>query len=93
MPVDCQILCAIGKSERDLRETDRLARVGAVKNNISHLVAAERLGGLLPEHPTDRIEHIGLSATVWPDNSGDALVEIENRFIGKRFEAEELDRL
>jgi hypothetical protein len=48
---------------------------------------------LLPEHPTDRVEHIGFSATVRPDNSGDALVEIENRFIGKRFEAEELDRL
>ena len=88
MPIDGQLFCAIGESDRDLRKTDGLARVAAVENNVGHLVAAERLGRLFPQHPTDGIEHIGFSATVRPNNSRDAFVKIENRFIGKRLEAE-----
>jgi hypothetical protein len=48
---------------------------------------------LFSDRPTDRIQHIGFPATVRADDGSDALVEVENRFVGKRFEAEELDRL
>ncbi len=70
-----------------------LASVGAVENNIGHFAATKRFGGLLAEHPSDRVEQIGFAATVRTDDRGDAFVEIENGFIGERFEAEQLERL
>ena len=93
MPIDCQIGCAIRKSQRDLSKTHRLARVGAVENDVGHLVATKRFGGLFPQDPAHGVKHIGFSATVWPDNSGNAFVKIEDRFVGERFEAEKLERL
>jgi len=36
----------------------------------------------------DGVKDVGFSTTVRPDDSGDAFVKIEDRFIGKRFEAE-----
>jgi hypothetical protein len=48
---------------------------------------------LFPQRPANGIEHIGFSATVWTDYRGDAFMKIEDSFIGKRFEAEQLERL
>ena len=88
VPIHGQLLCAIGESDRDLCEPDRRPRLAAVENNVGHLVAAERLGRLFPQHPTDGIEHIGFAAAVRPNNGRDAFVKIENGLIGKRLEAE-----
>ena len=93
VPIDRQLVCTIGESDRNLRKTDRLARVGAVENNVGHLVAAKRFGGLFAQDPAHGVKHIRFPAAVRPDNSGDAFVKIKNRFIGERFEAEELERL
>jgi hypothetical protein len=48
---------------------------------------------LLAERPLYGVEHIGFSATVRADYRGDALMKIEDSFIGKRFEAGQLERL
>ena len=88
MPLDSEFFNAIGEGERDFRKSYWLACIGAVENDIRHFVAAERFGGLLTQRPLYGVEHIGFSATVRADYCGDALVEIENGFIGKRFEAE-----
>jgi hypothetical protein len=43
---------------------------------------------LLAECPAYGVEHIGFPATVGADYRGDALMKVEDGFIGKRFEAE-----
>src|SRR5262249_14116611 len=88
MPLDSEFFSAIGECKRHLRKPDRLACIGAVEDNIGHFVAAKRFGGLFAERPAHRIEHIGFSATVRADYRADALMKIEDSFIGKRFEAE-----
>ena len=93
MPIDLELGRAISEGERDFGEADRLARVTPVENDVSHFTAAKRFGGLLAEHPTNRVEQIGFAATVWTNNRSHAFVEIEESFIGERFEAEELERL
>ena len=93
MPLDSQFFGAIGEREGDLRKSYRLACVGAIEDDIRHFVAAERFGGLLSERPAYGVEHIRFSATVRADYRGDAFVKIEDGFIGKGFEAEQLERL
>ena len=88
VPVDSKVFLAIGKRERHLREAYRLACVGAVEDHVRHFVAAKRFGGLFPKRPAYGVEHIGFSATVRAHDRGDPLVEVEEGFIGKRFEAE-----
>ena len=93
MPIDVEFRRAISQGERDFGETDRLARVASVENDVSHFAAAKRFGGLFAEDPAHGIKQIGFSTTVWADNGGDAFVKIKNRFIGERFEAEKFERL
>ena len=88
MPLDSELFRAIGERERDLGKSYRLACIGAVEYHIRHFVAPKRFGGLLAERPAYGVEHIGFSATVRADYRGDALMKIEDSFIGKRFEAE-----
>jgi hypothetical protein len=47
---------------------------------------------LLAEYPAHRVQHIRFSATVRPDDSGDAFVKIQERFVGERLKAEKLER-
>src|SRR5205085_7870165 len=93
VPIDIQLRRAIREGERDFGEAERFSVVGAVENYVGHFAAAERLGGLFAEHPADRVEQIGFAASVRADDRGHTLVKIEERFIGKRFKAEELERL
>ena len=58
VPFNIQLICAIGKRERNLGKADRLARIGAIENDVGHFIAAERLGGLLAKHPAHSVEHI-----------------------------------
>jgi len=40
---------------------------------------------MFAEHPAQRIDDIRLAAAIWPDNSGNALIEIDFGWIDKRF--------
>ncbi len=82
------LLIHIADREGDLRHGERTAGLGAVKNNISHLSAAERLGGLLSQNPADGIGYVGFAAAVGTDNSGDARREVQACLICKGFETE-----
>ena len=93
VPIDIQLRRAIGKGERDLSEAEWFARIGAVKNDVGHFAAAQRFGRLLAEYPANGIEQVGFAAAIRADDGSDAFVKIENGFIGKRFEAEKLERL
>ena len=93
MPVDAEFFSAIGEGQRDLGEANRLARLAAIENHIRHLIAAQRFCRLLAKYPANGIEHVRLSATVRANNSSDTFMKIKKRFVGERFEAEQLERL
>ena len=38
--------------QRDFRHAQRFTPVGAIKNDIRHLAATQRFGGLFPQYPT-----------------------------------------
>ena len=58
--------------EHDLGHAAGLAVLGALKNDVLHLAAAQRFGALLAEHPRYRVGDIGLAAAVRADDRGDA---------------------
>ena len=93
MPVDAELLRAIAKGERDLREAQWLAAIAPAENDVGHFAAAQCLRRLLAEHPTNGVEDVRLAAAVRPDNGGHALVKLEIGFVGKRLKADELERL
>jgi hypothetical protein len=63
-----------------------LARGAAVEDHVQHLVAAQRLGRLLAEHPFEAIDHVALAAAVGPDDAGDARTEVEVHLVGEALE-------
>ena len=93
IPLDPQLLLAFRKGHRNLRHTQRWTAIRAAKNHIRHLATAKRLGRLLAEHPTDRVEHVGFSATIWAHHGGDLPVEIQDGFCGEGFESDDFQRL
>ena len=93
MPLDSEFRRAISEIQGDFGKTERLAGLGAVENNISHLTAAERFGGLFTQNPSDGVADIGFPTTIGADNGSDAFVKIKDCFVGERLKAEELERL
>ncbi|CAB4827572.1 unannotated protein [freshwater metagenome] len=79
--------------EGDLRPSERGAFVGAVEDDVVHLLAADRAGGLRTEHPCDCIDHVGLARTVRADHDGDARLELERGGVCERLETLEGERL
>ena len=92
VPVEPELLLAIGEGHRDLGHAERRAGIGAGEDDVGHLAAAQRLGGLLAEDPADGVEDVRFAAAVRADHAGHALVEIEDRLRGERLEAAELER-
>ena len=84
-------MAGIGESQADLSHTGAFSTARAVKDDIEHLLAAEALGALGAENPTNSIDNITLTATVGPDDDGYAVLELELGFVGKAFEAAECD--
>jgi hypothetical protein len=93
VPVHAEVAPAIRERQRDFAESDGLAAVGPVENNVSHFAAAQGLGGLFAEHPANRVEHVRFAAAVRPDDRGDSLMEFEDGFVGERFESDEFERM
>ena len=93
MPVEPELLFALGEGHRDLGHAHRRARIRAGKNDIRHFAAAQRLGRLLAEHPAHGVEHVGFAAPIRPHHGGHAAMEFELGFGGKGLESEEFERL
>ncbi len=71
--------------QNNLRHTQRLALVGAGKDNILHLVPAQNPRALLAQHPAHRVGNIGFAAAVRPHNTGNPILQLNNRAVGKGF--------
>ena len=62
----------VRERQLDFGEAHRLARRGAVKDQVFHATAAQRFRALLAERPTHRLRDIALAAAVGADDSRDA---------------------
>ncbi len=79
------------EGEADLGHPHRRPFVGAVEDDVFHLVAAQALGRLLAEHPGDRVRQVRLAAAVGPDDRGDARREAHLDLFEERFEPGDLE--
>ena len=55
------------------------SRRRAREDDVFHLSAAQGFGSLLPHHPRQGIDHVGLARAVGADDRGDARLETKNR--------------
>ena len=58
--------------QRDLRHAERLALARAGEDHVFHARAAQALGALLAQHPTDGVAQVGFSTAVRAHDGGDA---------------------
>ena len=78
---------AVRKCQHDFRHAHCLALVSAIKNDVRHFGAAQGLCRSLPQHPADRIDDVGLAATVRAHDACHALVKFKVRLVSKGLEA------
>ena len=84
---DRQRVVGVVDGDGDLGAAQRRARRGAREDDVLHLAAAQRLGALLPHHPRQRVDDVGLTRPVGSDNCGDARLETQSRRRGEGLEA------
>ena len=73
------------------RLTDRLPAGRAVENHIGHGLATQCLGRTLAHDPPHRIDDIGFTAAIWPDNRAHIARELDGGGVNKGFEAGQFD--
>ena len=74
--------------ERHLGQSQRPPRIGAVEDHVGHFPAAQRLGRLLTQHPSDGIRHVGLATAIGSDNRRHSRLEVQAGLVGKALEPE-----
>ena len=72
--------------QRAFGHARRRPAVGAVEDDVRHLLAAQAGGALFAQDPFDGIEDVRLAATVRTDDARDPLVEREFGLVGKGLE-------
>ena len=85
--VDRQRAVGVVDGQRDLGATQRRTAGGAGEDDVLHLAAAQALGALLPHHPGERVDDVGLAGAVGPDDAGDARLEAHRGRRGEGLEA------
>jgi hypothetical protein len=75
----------------DRGRADRLARAGAVEDDVCHRVPAQVFRGDLAHHPADGVDDVGLAATVRTDDADQVAGEIDGRRIDEGLETGQLD--
>ena len=77
----------IVNDQRHLGKAHLAALLRAAEDHVLHLGAPELARVLLAHDPADGVGDIGLAGAVGAHDGGDILSEIQDRLIGKRFEA------
>ncbi len=91
--VDRQLARRIVDGERHLGPAQLGPRRRPGEDDVLHLRRAQRPGTLGPQHPRDRVDHVGLAAPVGADHHGDPGLELQHRRVGKGFETLHAERL
>jgi len=73
--------------QRHLCATQRGALGSTGEDDIVHLLGPHRARSLCTEHPSDRVDHVGLTAAIGADHDGDAWFELEVNRVRERLEA------
>ena len=81
--VDRQRAVGVVDRQGHLGAAERRAAGGAGEDDVLHLAAAQRLGALLPHHPRERVDDVGLAGAVGAHDAGDARLEPQ---VGRRGE-------
>ena len=84
--VDRERTVSVVDREDDLGAAQRRPTGGAGEDDVFHLPAPQRLGPLLPHHPAQGVDHVGLARAVGPDHTGYARLEGERGGRGERLE-------
>src|SRR5699024_6312182 len=69
--LDWQLAVGVVDDEGDLRAPQRFAVTGAGEDDVLHLAAAQGLRPLLPHHPCQGVDDIGLTRAVGADDRAD----------------------
>ena len=84
---------AVGVVEDDFDHglPDRLARIGAIEDDVGHRFTAQVLGRTFTHDPDQGVDDVGLAATVRSDDAGEVAGEGQSGGIDEGFEARDLD--
>ncbi|GBE23514.1 hypothetical protein BMS3Bbin01_02898 [bacterium BMS3Bbin01] len=85
--------CAVVEHECHLCTAERRPRRRSREDDILHPARSHRARRLCSHHPGNGVHEIGLAGTVGPDDDGHPRFELEPGPVGKRFEADEPQRL
>lgn len=78
------------ENERHFAKRERFSFQRPAENDVLHVAAAQRFCGLFPQNPANGVGDVALSAAVGTHDAGNAVVEPNRRFVGERFEADQL---
>ena len=84
-----QTSCVV-QHQRDFGVAGLLALGGTAEDDVLHLAAAQRAGGLLTHDPADGVGNIGFARAIWADDGGNILTKSQHRLIGEGLEALDL---
>ena len=85
--VDRQRAVGVVDGQADLGAAQRRPAGGAGEDDVLHLAAAQALGALLPHHPGEGVDDVGLARAVGADDAGDARLEAQRGRRGEGLEA------
>ena len=78
-------LVHVAQRQRHFGHAHRFASVRAGENHIGHFAAAQCLGRLFAEHPTDGVGDIGFAAPVRADDGSHTGLKVQRSFVRKGF--------
>ena len=91
--LDRQDVVRVVDGERHFGATEGRTLVGAVEDDVVHLLAADGAGRLGAQHPRNGVDHVGLARAVGSHHDGDTGLELHRGGVGEGLEAFEGERL
>ena len=86
-----QLAVGVVEHQLDRRRADRLARAGAVEDDVGHRIAAQVLGRDLAHHPAHGVDDVGLAAAVGADDADQVAGEVDGGRVDEGLEPGQLD--
>ncbi len=81
-----QQIPGIFKRQAHFRQSARTAGLGTIENKTIEILATKLADLLLTDHPTNAVDNVGFSTTIWTDDPGHIFIKMNNGLVGKTFE-------